>query len=671
MGSTRGDCPVGTLFAILRASEQCDEKGKRMTTSAVRIDDQVLIPELLRTVPQARPVLDRYGLRGCGGEEGPVESLGFFARAHDVPLAQLLRELRAAAESPIDIPSAADTVEVDSAAHSIYRPFFRAGIFVVLTLGATWGAYLLTRIAWLGSFTAAGLHEVNAHGHAQIFGWVGLFVMGFAYQAFPRFKHTSLAHPRLAYATLPLMLAGILGRSGFEPLLPAYPWAVGPALAGSVLEVIAIGLCVFIVGRTLHQSGKSLAAYDYYILSALFWFVVQAVCETAYFTATALAADADALRSLVAVWQGPLREMQIHGFALLMVLGVSQRIFHYFYGLPAPRARWSLALLVLLNLAVVGECAGLVLMQRAGHGWAVLWYGSVLVLAGSVAALVWDWHIFAPAPETDRSLKFLRTAYLWLFVSLAMLVLLPAYQFGLLAWAAPDSAATRLGFSHAYYGAIRHAITVGFLSLMIVGVAAKVVPTLNGVDVHALSGLWGPFVLINAGCFLRVTAQTLTDYTPTAFPVASISGVLEMLGLAWWGAHLWLIMAGRIKPPSVRHNARHGAGFVPGEPIEAQHVVGEILEQWPGALETFVGFGFRPLANPLLRRTLARRVTIAQACRLLGVPQPELLTALNAEQARQLGGRRPLPFVSTASTEGSGCNALQVAARHTNTRGPA
>src|SRR5690606_14666027 len=111
----------------------------------------------------------------------------------NLPLVQLGASAPAAPPAPLSI---ADT---------IYRPFFKAGILVVLTLGAVWGAYLLLRIAWGETFTAAGLHEVNAHGHAQIFGWVGLFVMGFAYQAFPRFKHTTLIHPRLALATLWMM----------------------------------------------------------------------------------------------------------------------------------------------------------------------------------------------------------------------------------------------------------------------------------------------------------------------------------------------------------------------------------------------------------------------------------------------------------------------------------
>lgn len=42
--------------------------------------------------------------------------------------------------------------------------------------------------------------------------------MGFAHQAFPRFKQTSLAYPHYAFATLWMMLLGIASRSILEPL---------------------------------------------------------------------------------------------------------------------------------------------------------------------------------------------------------------------------------------------------------------------------------------------------------------------------------------------------------------------------------------------------------------------------------------------------------------------
>lgn len=607
-----------------------------MQSTSEWITGRVMIPDLLRAAPQVRPVLDRYGLRGCGGEQGPAESLEFFARAHEVPLPALLKELReadAAPPQPVGLP----LIEKPAPADAIYRPFFIAGIVVTLTAGAAWGAYLLWRIATRGSFTAAGLHEVNAHGHAQIFGWVGLFVMGFAYQAFPRFKHTALRHPRVAFASLWLMLAGIVGRSVLEPLAAPGGWAAAGAVAASALEVVAVGLFAGVLAATWRRSGKPLAFYDWYVVSALVWFGVQAVGESCYLAATLAATERRQLLDLMVTWQGALRDVQIHGFALLMILGVSQRLFHHMYGFPAPSRRLSLAALVCLNAAVIGEATGLVRMHTAGHAWAGLWYASAVLLTASVVALVRNWRIFRPAEGPDRSLKFLRAAYVWLLVALALTLLMPLYTYGLLPRLAPESEAARIHFSHAWSGAARHAITVGFVSLMIVGVASRVVPTLNGVDAARLSALWLPFVLLNAGCALRVSAQVLTDFTARAFPFAGASGVLEVAGLALWGAHLCLIMAGR---PRLRRPARPAVPPLAGvAPIEEGHRVGEVLDLYPSLANVFAAFGFRPLANPYLRRALAARVSVGEACRYLGVDAAALLGALNA--ARPEASRAP------------------------------
>ena len=596
--------------------------------AATAVNERTLIPELLAASPQARSVLDRYGLRGCSGPNGQVESLGFFARAHDVPLARLLEEIRtsaAAAEGAM-----APTIAAPSLGDTLYRPFFVAGIFTVLTLGAAWGAYLLLRIGFSSSYLAAGLHEINAHGHAQIFGWVGLFVMGFAYQAFPRFKHTTIAHPRLAIATLAMLLVGLLARSLVQPLVAAAPWLWWVAVGGSLLEVAAIGMFVWLIAGALLSDGRKLVHYEYYIFSGLFWFLVQAVYEGIYLTAT-LTAHGDALAALVATWQAPLREIQIHGFALLMILGVSQRVFHHFYGLPEPFPRLSLMLLPVLNAAVIGEVAGLLLMRQAGPVWAALWYGSAIVLTLTTAALVASWRIFSPAPDGDRSLKFLRVAYVWLFVSLTMLVLLPAYQ-ATISGLAPASAAAQMGFSHAYYGAARHAITVGFVSLMIVGVAAKVVPTLNGVEGRSLSSLWTPYLLINAGCLLRVIGQTLTDFTSVAFPVTGLSGLLEVSGLALWGGHLCVVMAGQARrriPFAVC-----SAESLAQREIRDSDTVAAVLDSDPALLDTFLAAGFRQLASSYARQTVARVVTIKQACQRTGRNTHEFVAELNRARQR-------------------------------------
>ena len=252
---------------------------------------------------------------------------------------------------------------------------------------------------------------------------------------------------------------------------------------------------------------------------------------------------------------------------------------------------------------------------------------------------MWNWRIFAVPTEPDRTLKFLRAAYVWLLVSLALLILLPVHQHILIPWLASGSEAAHIHFSHAYFGAIRHAITVGFVSLMIVGVAARVVPTLNGVDPRQLSKLWGPFLLINGGCTLRVVGQTLTDFVPVAFPITGISGVLEVLGLTLWAVHLWRIMSGRF---ALEMPEAAPPPLVEGV-ITASDRVSAILDRYPVLLDTFLAFGFRLLSNPLLRRMMARHITLAAACRHMGVDLETFLAALNDARTRQAASPAATP----------------------------
>ncbi len=609
-------------------------------------NEKTLIPDLLQTAPQTRAILDQYGLRGCGGPLGPQESLGFFARAHEVPADLLIAKVRSVCQRS-EISQHLPVLDngPPEAADAIYRPFFKAGILVVLSLGAVWGAWLLLKIAVSGEFAAASLHDVNAHGHAQIFGWVGLFVMGFAYQAFPRFKHTPLSWPRFAFATLWMMLLGLVVRSIAQPLAGQWTWAYWPAVGASLLEVAAVAAFAAIIVQTWRSSGAGWSHYDGYILSALVWFVVQAVYESIFLMAT-LAAHSEQLVFLVARWQPAMRDIQIHGFALMMILGVSQRIFHHFYGMKKPDPQISRVMLVVLNAAIVGEVAGLLLMRTAGAFWGLVWYSSVLALTSAVVVLIWNWRIFSPCGESDRSLKFLRAGYLWLLLSLGMLAALPAYQFGLLPLLTPGSSAVEIGFSHAYYGAIRHAITVGFVSLMIVGVATKVVTTLNGIASERLTSLWGPFLLINAGCGLRVFGQTATDFTAGAFPVTGASGLLEVTGLALWGAHLWSVMSGRPRIKDKPATAASAEPLLAGTPIGPRHTVADVLETYPELIDVFVRFGFTMLTNPQLRKTIARVASIERCCRRMDVDQSKFLEALNA-------ARQEPPRVTAGSLSGS------------------
>ena len=585
------------------------------------ISTGTMIPDLLADHPQARRVLDRYGLRGCGGRLGPVESLGFFAATHGVDEQALLSELKASVEesaTPRPASPGADLVAATAAAENvadtIYRRFFLGGIMLILTAGASWGAYLLWQIGFAGKFTGVPLQQVNAHGQAQIYGWCGLFIMGFAYQAFPRLWHTHLFRPRLAVAVFVLMLIGLALRT-FGMIGDASRLALATQMLGGTAQIVAVTIFALQIGTTLHRSTAPMAPYIGFVLWGLIWMAAMTLLDQWHTYRTMVAESRDALLWQVATWQAPLRDLQIHGMAMFMILGVSLRMLPPLFGLPAvpsPRAwvaMWVLVVAVILEIAIF-----LAYRYSGNHAVAALlmipW---VMLAAGS-------WMVAAPLrlwqrpPVAERSVKFVRAAYAWLAVSMIMLLLLPLHQ-----------AVSGIPFSHAYYGAIRHAITVGFVSLMIMGMAAKVVPTLNGRDTRRLTALWGPFLLVNIGCFGRVSLQSLTDVDPRFFAIVGISGVLEVAGLAWWGAGLAQIMI---------RGKREAADAEPARPqhigqIDGANAVADIVAWHPQTIEVFANFGFTLLSNPILRRTLARGVTVQQAAALRDVPLANLLDALN------------------------------------------
>ena len=102
--------------------------------------------DLFERCPATRAVFNRYGLRGCGGTHGPAESVAFFASAHGVELNRLMAELRAVLTQPADRTRALRQLQEDGRPRlvdAIYRPFFLAGMFIVLTVGAAWGALML------------------------------------------------------------------------------------------------------------------------------------------------------------------------------------------------------------------------------------------------------------------------------------------------------------------------------------------------------------------------------------------------------------------------------------------------------------------------------------------------------------------------------------------------
>jgi len=77
---------------------------------------------------------------------------------------------------------------------------------------------------------------------------------------------------------------------------------------------------------TFRRSGKAIEPYVGFVVAALGWFVIMAVASLWHTWATMTASTREELLWYVATYQAPLRDLQIHGLALFMILGVSSRM---------------------------------------------------------------------------------------------------------------------------------------------------------------------------------------------------------------------------------------------------------------------------------------------------------------------------------------------------------
>ena len=597
----------------------------------MRITLETHLPEIVRACPQARRVLDRYGLQGCGGPNGPNETVAWFARLHGVSPDKLLAELNESTANPGDEPLLFRSTLADN----IYRPFFVAGLATVLTLGCSWGAINLLTIGLNQSFSAVNYSWVLAHAHAMVFGFVGFFIMGFLYQAFPRFKHTALWRPRLAFSALPLTAVGILLQA-IAHLRHHNPAFLKLLFLAASMQLVAVTIFALVIVNTARQANKP-EFYDRFVYAALGWFLLAAIVNPFIFILFELPFDRQQLLFNLSTFNIPYRDVQLLGIAVVLIAGVSLRFLPQAYGLREPTARWRTFLFWGLNGSIFLGVASFLLGMSTGNHWLLMiqWLTAIVLLAIAIGSIR-QYRLFGEVPENerDRGLKFIRAAHVWLVIAMTMLVLTPLYNFGLYM---PLTGA-QVPFSHAFFGAYRHALTVGFIMMMIVGVSSKVVPTLSGIDVRRASSLQWTFVLLNVGNALRVATEITTDFVPAAYRLMGVSGFIEVAALSRWSYELLSNMW------QGRRLGKQAAGPVMlAMPIEisAQTRVAEVLECYPQTLQTFISFGFAPLRNPVLRNTIARVVTIEQACRRAGVVQGELLSELR--RVSQKGRSSDLP----------------------------
>lgn len=393
--------------------------------------------------------------------------------------------------------------------------FIVTGVLFMLLPGTFLGVMNLLTISSRHTPGSADAGWIQAHGHAQIFGWLGSFIFGIALYVVPKMRMSRFSFP-LAWSCWGAWTGGTFLR--WYSQMNEAEWQLLMPL-GSALELVAF-ICFALVIFRRSTVTKPQPWFAGVCVSSLFLGFTLAFSLTQSLTLAEPVVGHAANQHLLA--------LSVWGFLVPIVFGFSARWLTPFLGLHPLR--------VPLFFVALGTVATGVVASLAGAG--VLAAG--ILMSGTVIAAV-ALRVLEPVRQKPRTRGihptfglFVRTAYVWLLISAALNV-----------WSAIA------GNPHGIIGASRHAITVGFFSVMVLSIAPRVLPAFAG-----LRRLFSPnlmflsLLVVNIGCTLRVVSQVLAyqGYADFAWQMLPISAITEMTALTLFAINMIATFASR---PSV------------------------------------------------------------------------------------------------------------------------
>jgi hypothetical protein len=497
------------------------------------------VREIRRRFPATAPVFERYGLGDCGGPDGPEEPIAWFATVHRLPLDEFLRDVREAAVRDV----AAAPPAPESSARPFAPHFILGSLFLTLTLGATTGMINLLRIAAGGDVP---ISHRQIHGHTQVLGFAALFLMGIAYHALPRILGIGARTPASSRIAFWLMFGGVILRNAGQPL---QFYAVGRVLSfvSAAMELAAGLLFARFVFALLAE--MRVGKYDRrdpilrFVRIGTVFFVGALVLVGAQ--GIWLAGNRDT--SLPSALTEPFYFLALYGFLLAWIYGFGNRVVSLFLGVgPALKGTPEIAM-ALQAAAAPLYCVGWLPIVPPVAGLLLRDGGLVLVALSAVVYLFGNGFLWRkselPTLRAAGSPTFaIRAAFgslgLWAALELAAVVL---------------SRTTAIPSQNPWWAdAGRHVFTIGFLTLLIVGMSIRILPVFSG------KKLWSPALArVTYGLLLIGAAMRLLQYPaafrPLFYEIGSYMGIPVVLALVLFTLNLFRTMRpNRTRPEKKR-----------------------------------------------------------------------------------------------------------------------
>lgn len=437
-------------------------------------------------------------------------------------MSALVTSIETRSPQPPDASAAALAREIQLS--RVLIAYISAGLFFMLLPGTFFGVWNLIQISNNRAAGTVSAAWVQAHGHAQIFGWIGTFILGIGYHSIPKLRRMKPFGLWAPWTTWILWVAGVTLRWACG--VYEWQWRILMPLS-AVLELAAFS--IFLVTISGHRSERNPEAkLDDWI------FVVIAGCVG---WAGSLAINL--VMAIFLAWRGEtimlphafdqrFLVLQTWGFLVPFIWGFSAKWLPTFIGLKNPRTR---LLLWAVGLNEIGVLAALTGSMRIA---------TVSLVAGVLAA-VFALRLFEP---TERPAKtggvhisfpfFVRLAYLWAAVASVLGI-----------WASLTVTAPGI------WGASRHALTVGFVAMMVFAIGQRILPAFSGMRLlFSTKLMFLALLCLSVGCTLRVSTEILSyqNFAASAWKWLPVSAITEMTAVTLFAANLLITF---IKPRSV------------------------------------------------------------------------------------------------------------------------
>ena len=396
------------------------------------------------------------------------------------------------------------------------RAWTLSGLFFMALPGTLLGFSNLMAISTnhgLGSLPAAWM---EGHGHAQMFGWIGSFILGIGFYSQPARGRSVI---RVSISCFVLWTLGVAMR--WSGNIYGWHWRILlPVSAGFELAAVLLFLSAASHHKLPEQADKKKQGMEPWIVSVLIGTAGLAFAVIFNFVECLRLGMQGGLRSFPHSLDQKYLVLLGWGFVVPVVWGFSARRLPAFLAIAKPAVG-------LFRAALCLDIAGLAFGVTGFARPATILFALSAAIICLALRLTEQPHGHAKTQGIHPSFPtFIRLAYAWLIVAGSMSV-----------WAA---------FADVHggiWGASRHALTVGFAATMVFTIGPRILPHFAGIySIFSKRLMFLSLFLLQTGCIVRVTSEPLAyeGLFPFAWKVLPVSGMLELSGVLLFATNLAL-----------------------------------------------------------------------------------------------------------------------------------